>query len=696
MHDGINFSIFSKDATEVSLLLFRNDKEKTPFLRISLDASQHRTGEIWHIHVAGISADDLHYLFNMDRIPNEKPYIYRYDPKADLLDPYARILCGAATWGRSDLLSQKGKATLQRIRTRRGVVDTRPFDWGDDTPPSVPIDETIIYELHVRGYTVHSSSGVRHPGTFLGLTEKIPYLKDLGVTAVELLPVYEFEENDIDRVDPLTGEPLVNFWGYNPISFFSPKESYALPGEVDHHLREFREMVRRFHEAGIEVILDVVFNHTAEGDERGHTFNFRGIDNPVYYMLDPVTGKYLNYSGCGNTVNCNHPVVRDLILDALRYWVTEMHVDGFRFDLASILSRGSDGEVLPNPPLIEHISLDPILAEVKLIAEAWDAAGLYQVGTFPSWGRWAEWNGKFRDDVRSFVKGDAGMVHALAQRIMGSPDLYRASGRSPFHSINFVTSHDGFTLRDLVSYNVKHNERNGENNRDGTDDNRSWNCGVEGETDNPAILRLRKKQQKNFAFILLLSHGVPMILGGDEFGRTQRGNNNAYCQDNEISWVDWALLEEYGDLHRFFKKLIRYRKAHRIVHTNDFLEGGSEILFHGVLPHQPDWSPESRSLGVEIKGIEKEKIRQKKRDLYLYFNAYWGALDLHLPPLPEGYLWYRVIDTDRESPEDFPDDPEPLADQLHYRIAPRSCLLLEGREASVSEPIPHSKETDHV
>ena len=468
---------------------------------------------------------------------------------------------------------------------RNAVVVDNDFDWGDDQPLNLPLVDSIIYEAHVRSFTVHSSSGVAHPGTYAGLIEKIPYLKQLGVTAVELLPVNEFEEGDTDRVNPFTGERLLNLWGYQPTAFYAPNTAYSSNRADGEQVREFKQLVRALHQAGIEVILDMVFNHTAEGDENGPTWSFRGIDNSTYYILDPDTGKYVNFSGCGNTVNCNNPVVRDFIVDCLRYWVLEMHVDGFRFDLASILGRGMDGRVLKNPPLLESLAYDPVLANSKLIAEAWDAAGLYQVGTLPSWGRWAEWNGIYRDDVRKFVKGDAGMTSALATRLLGSPDLYETSAREPYHSINFVTCHDGFTLNDLVSYNEKHNLANGENNTDGTDANYSWNCGVEGPTDDPAINQLRARQRKNFAAILLCSHGVPMFLEGDEIGRTQQGNNNAYCQDNEVSWLDWRMMASHADLLRFFRLMIAFRKRCPLLRRDSFQfhgEGGFHITWHGV------------------------------------------------------------------------------------------------------------------
>ncbi|HVO09863.1 MAG TPA: isoamylase, partial [Vicinamibacteria bacterium] len=442
--DGVNFSVYARHATEVTLVLFAPEDEE-PVLELPLDPRYNKTGDVWHVLVTGLDPG-IEYGFRAGAEPNPAPSVLRFDRGRVLIDPYGKAVAGLETWG--EVAGEKGR--LERLRSR--VVDEE-FDWGHEHPLSTPLADSVIYEMHVRGFTRHASSGVSHPGTFRGVVEKIPYLQQLGVTAVELMPVTEFEECDNPRRNLLTGEPLRNFWGYSPVSFFAPKASYAADGVPRRPVREFKEMVKALHEAGIEVILDMVFNHTGEGDERGATFCWRGLDNPTYYLLDPKTGRYLNYSGCGNTMNCNHPVVRFQILSALRYWVTEMHVDGFRFDLASILGRGRDGEVLPNPPLLEAIAADPVMAGVKLIAEAWDAAGLYQVGSFPSWGRWAEWNGRFRDEARSFVKSDPGMTRLLAERLSGSPDLYRGSARAPWHSINFLTSHDGFTLADLVSYN---------------------------------------------------------------------------------------------------------------------------------------------------------------------------------------------------------------------------------------------------
>jgi glycogen operon protein len=552
------------------------------------------------------------------------------------------------------------------------------FPWEFDQPLGTPLADSVIYELHVRGFTAHQSSAVLAPGTFAGLVEKIPYLKELGITAVELLPVAEFDETANRLKDPLTGERRLDYWGYNPLAFFAPKSGYSCGPDP---VREFKEMVRSFHAAGIEVILDVVFNHTGEGPAGGPALSWRAIDDEIYYLKDPESGRYRDYSGCGNTLNCNHPVVRSHIIDCLHYWVTEMHVDGFRFDLASILGRGRDGSVLANPPVLEQIAADPILAGSKLIAEAWDAAGLYQVGSFPAWGRWAEWNGRFRDDLRRFVKGDPGMVPALATRLAGSSDLYQGSGRAPFHSINFVTCHDGFTLRDLVSYNAKHNEPNGEENRDGSDDNFSWNCGAEGPSAEPAVEALRERQIRNFLALLLLSHGTPMLLAGDEFGRSQDGNNNAWSQDNGTAWLNWNLKTAGADLFRFVRKLIRFRREHPVLRRRSFLPGGDgrgiAIFWGGRLPGRPDWSHESRLLAWHVAAMPLEAPGDQ---VYVIANAHWEAAECELPELRWGE-WRRTADTGLPPPDDIaaPGCELPLKDS-RYLVGPRSVAVFVGKE----------------
>lgn len=652
LEDGVNFALFSKHSTHAWLSLF-HPGESAPYLEIELHPERDRTGQIWHLWIGGL-APDVEYCWRLDMRPNPNPEIHRFDPERFLLDPYAQVLVGGEQWGVS--------------AERRCALPHDHFDWEMDRPLNVPLSESVIYELHVRGFTRHESSGVSAPGTYLGLSEKIPYLKKLGVTAVELLPVYEFEEADTDRSNPLLGATLFNLWGYQPIAFFAPNATYASGKKPGAAVQEFKEMVKRFHAAGLEVILDVVFNHTAEGDERGRTHSFRGIDNSTYYLLDEQ-GRYRNYSGCGNTFNCNHPVVRSLISDCLHYWVMEMHVDGFRFDLASVLGRGQDGSPLADPPLLERLAYDPVLANTKLIAEAWDAAGLYQVGSFPAWGRWAEWNGKYRDDVRRFVKSDRGMVPALASRLTGSPDLYASSGRQSRHSINFVTCHDGFTLADLVSYNDKHNEANGEQNRDGANDNNSWNCGVEGPTKDEAINTLRRRQMRNLASLLLLSGGVPMILAGDEMSRTQGGNNNAYCQDNATSWVDWTFTETNSNMVEFFRRMIAFRASREAFRHIDWGAQGDEphtrVTFHGVFPHSPDWGQDSHALAIELEwGSER---------IYFIANAYWETLRFQMPLLIGSSRWTLVEDTRHDGVR----GPN-LESQDWYDAAPRSVVVLEA------------------
>ncbi len=598
---GVRFAIVSRNATRVGLALFDGPKARKPAVEIPFDPEKHRVGDVWSIYIEGLGPGVL-YLYRVEG-PDDPARGHRFNSKYFLLDPYAKCIVG-------DVASRNAKCM---------VVDESK-DWIDDLRPRIPMSKTIIYETHVRGFTVHPSSGIVNAGAYKALIQKIPYLKALGVTAVNLLPVQEIGETELPVRNPITGERLTNYWGYNPIGFFAPAGRYASEKGMGEQLREFREMVAALHQAGIEVILDVVFNHTAEGNEEGPTLSFRGIDNSLYYILDP-DGSYANYSGCGNTLNCNHPVVRDLIVDCLRYWAAVMHVDGFRFDLASVLGRDQKGRVTENAGTIERIAEDPVLRDVKLIAEAWDAGGAYQVGSFGD-SRWAEWNGRYRDDVRRYWRGDSGAKGAFALRLTGSPDLYEHSGRGPMQSINFVTAHDGFTLRDLVSYNRKHNKANGENDRDGMEVNDSWNCGAEGETTDPAVLALRARMQKNFMATLLLSVGVPMILGGDEFGRTQQGNNNAYCQDNEISWYDWTLLTQNKELHRFCTEMIRFRSDNPVFQRERYFTGlpsvlGAEpdILWFDPHGDRQTWENEDPRLGLLINGTENDGVW-----LYLMFN----------------------------------------------------------------------------
>jgi glycogen operon protein len=668
--DGVNFSLFSQHASAATLVLYRKGGD-APVGEIPLDPHLNRTGHIWHAWV-GVGTE-IEYGWRLDG-PYDPQAGYRYDETLLLLDPYATALSGGGAWGEPGLRRGEEDSEHKPLERRCRVTD-EPFDWEGDAPLRIPMEATVIYEMHARGYTRDDSSGVEHPGTFLGLCDKIPYLQELGVTAVELMPVAEFDENENLRHHPRTGELLRNFWGYSPISFFAPKSSFAASGPEGRQINEFRTMVKRLHEAGIEVILDVVFNHTAEGNEHGPTLSFRGIDNPVYYMLDEE-GDYRNYSGCGNTLNCNHPLIRELILDCLRYWVAQMHVDGFRFDLASILGRGPDGKVLENPPLLERIAEDPVLVDTKIIAEAWDAAGLNQVGTFPAYGRWAEWNGYYRDHIRLFWRGDAGMVSPAASRICGSDDLYRQGDRKPYHSINFVTAHDGFTLNDLVSYNEKHNWDNGEENIDGELYNHSFNYGVEGPTDDPGIEAIRHRQVKNFLVTLFTSQGTPMMLGGDEFRRTQQGNNNAYCQDNEINWVDWDLCKRHEGLVRLVRLLIAFRKRHPALRRASFFDqGDSGISWHGEKTHHPDWSEQARWLAFLLDG---ERVPGGDDHIFVMLNASEEGRHFEVPEM--GGDWYRFVDTNLDAPDDIVENETdaPNIGRHHdaYGVAGRSATVL--------------------
>jgi glycogen operon protein len=673
--DGVNFALLSRHATRVTLVIFPIDGPGIAS-EIELHPRKNRTGDHWHIMVAGLPAT-FRYGWRVDgpRGPG-----HEFDPEFVLLDPAATAISDGASWGHSPDMESHKRQTTQR----RSLFFRRPFNWQEDTPPLTAFEDSIIYELHVRGFTCHPSSGVQHPGTFAGLVEKIPYLKRLGVTAVELLPIHEFDECDCTFSNPTTGQQLRNFWGYNSIAFGAPKTSYASSAREHTQVYEFRDMVRAFHNAGIEVILDVVFNHTAEGNERGRTYSFRGLDNHLYYLLSPE-GKYLNYTGCGNTLNCNHPIVRNLLLTCLRYWVADMHVDGLRFDLASVFGRDALGNVLVEPPVVEMIAEDGVLADTKLIAEPWDAAGLYQVGRFPYGRRWSEWNGRYRDEVRRFWRGDPGFAGELATRICGSADLYEASGRMPRHSINFVTCHDGFTLADLVGYNHKHNEANGENNRDGMDENFSWNCGNEGPSSDPEIQGLRRRQAKNFIATLLLSQGVPMLLAGDEFLRTQHGNNNAWCQDNETSWIDWSLADKNADFLRFVREMITLRKRHPALRRHAFFRGTGpkgnlppDIIWHGVKAYRPDWSWDSRSFAFSIDGRALEAPGIVDCDFYAAFHSGRDAQPFHIPPSPSSRPWRRLVDTALASPQDIltPEAAPRVEFCTMYAVAPYSMILL--------------------
>lgn len=634
--DGVNFSLYCKNGTGVELLFFDNMDDIAPTRVVTLDPKCNRTYHYWHIFIPGIANGQL-YAYRIYG-PNEPSKGNRFDASKALLDPYANIVAVPERYNRF--------AATETPVMKSVVADLSLYNWEGDTLLRRPFAQTVIYEMHVAGFTRNPNSMIdpSKKGTYAGLIEKIPYLADLGITAVELLPVFQFDEQDCPK-------GLVNYWGYCPVSFFAPHHAYSSSREPLRVLDEFRDMVKALHKAGIEVILDVVYNHTAEGNHEGPSFCYRGLDNSTYYLLEEDRNHYANYSGTGNTLNANHPIVRRMIIDSLHFWVTEMHVDGFRFDLASILSRDEKGRPVENPPVLWDIESDPVLAGVKLIAEAWDAAGLYQVGSFIG-DSWKEWNGNFRDDVRSFMKGDEGKVSKFVTRLVGSPDIYSHQEREPEQSINFITCHDGFTLNDLVSYNSKHNEANSEENRDGNNDNLSWNCGIEGPTNDVGVESLRNRQIKNFLALTLLSIGAPMILMGDEVRRTQYGNNNAYCQDSQISWFDWSLVEKHADIHRFVKCLIHMRlqrdaaKAEYSMSLNQLL-GQASISWHGIKLNQPDWSPQSHSIAFTIQSLSGAIM------IHYIANAYHQPLQFELPHLKETARWKRWIDTALESPNDI-------------------------------------------
>jgi isoamylase len=663
---GVNFALFSQHATGVELLLFDEHDDPEPVQRISLRPDRNKTFHFWHVDVKGLQPG-MHYAFRVDG-PYAPHQGHRFNPNKVLIDPYAK--------GNTNNLWDRGSACghddNMATSLRSVVIDWADYDWEGDEPLNRPMSETVIYEMHVGGFTKHPNAGVAHPGTFRGVVEKIPYLKSLGVTAVELLPVLEFDETEVVRIGP-DGRPLRNYWGYSTVSFFAPHRAYCVSPEDGTHLTEFRDMVKALHRAGIEVILDVVFNHTSEGNHEGPTINFKGLDNSIYYHTVPSDRQYyMDYSGCGNTINCNHPIAEKLIVECLEFWVRDMHVDGFRFDEGSILARDQNGDVMAYPPVIWNIELSETLAESKIIAEAWDAAGLYQIGYFPGF-RWAEWNGKFRDDIRRFLKGDPGMIGAVANRLAGSADLYQNSGHLPINSINFVTCHDGLTLNDVVSYNEKHNWANGEENRDGNDDNMSWNCGVEGPTDDPEIEALRTRQVKNAFALLMLGRGVPMFVAGDEVRRTQRGNNNAYCQDSEISWFDWSLQDKHPDVLRFFTQMIAFRKRMTAVHRPRFFTGAinerglRDLSWHGTQLDAPGWNdPSARAVAFTLGGFDDEP------DLHVMVNMCWEALDFEIPVVP-GRKWHLVINTSAPSPADIatPGNERPVSD-ITFNVGARS------------------------
>lgn len=665
--NGVNFSVFSRSASCIELLFFDTEDDRRPARTIQLDPYIDRTYHYWHAFVPKAQAGQL-YAYRAYG-PSDPANGFCFDPEKVLLDPYGREVIVPRNYRRE--AARRPGPNLETAM-KSVVIDGSTYDWEDDAPLHKPSVRTVIYEMHVQGFTRHPNSGVAEGlrGTYAGMIEKIPYLQDLGITAVELLPIFQFDASDCPP-------GLVNYWGYQPVSFFSPHRGYSSRKYPQGPTDEFRNLVKALHRAGIEVILDVVFNHTSEGAADGPTLSFRGLDNAAYYLLEQDRSHYADYSGCGNTLNANHTIVRRMILDSLRYWVQEMHVDGFRFDLASILSRDSSGQCMATPPVLWDIESDPTLAGTKLIAEAWDAAGLYQVGSFIG-DSWMEWNGRFRDDFRSFFRGECGTVTRIADRLIGSPEIYGHEQREAEQSVNFITCHDGFTLNDLVSYNYKHNESNRDNNRDGTNDNRSWNCGVEGPTHDAGIEKLRNRQVKNFLTITLLSLGLPMILMGDEVRRTQSGNNNNYCHDDESNWFDWNLLTKHADVHRFVKLLIARRvlrdeEAQRQRKSLDQLIKDANKAWHGVKLLQPDWSDCSHSIAF---GAE---IRNDGFRIHFMMNAYWEPLQFELPPLPRNDEsgWQRWIDTALESPEDIVDwRTAPRVSENVYRVEARSVVVL--------------------
>lgn len=657
---GVNFTVHTHYGTACTLLLFHKGCSE-PYARLPFPEA-YKIGDVYSMIVFGLNIEEFEYAYQVDG-PYEPKNGLTFDSDAVLLDPYARSVAGQRVWG-----SKKSGSYHARV-----IKDT--FDWGDMPQSTRTMSDLIIYELHVRGFTYHPSSGVTHRGTFAGLMEKIPYLKELGINAVELMPIFEFDETMNAR--SVDGEQLLDYWGYNTVGFFAPNTSYLSGTDTHQEGTELKVLIKTLHDNGIEVILDVVFNHTAEGNEKGPTFCFKGFDNKVYYMLTP-NGNYYNFSGCGNTLNCNNPIVRQLILECLRYWTVNYRIDGFRFDLASILGRHEDGSPMNNPPLLELLATDPILRNIKLIAEAWDAGGLYQVGKFPASKRWAEWNGRYRDSLRAFLKGDYWHSWEAAWSISGSGDLYGGfysnnnNNYAGYNScVNFLTCHDGFTLYDLYSYNEKHNEKNGWNNTDGANDNNSWNCGVEGETDNPEVLNLRRRMIRNAFAILMCSRGIPMFLAGDEFCNTQYGNNNAYCQDNITSWLDWSLLEKNQDMFRFFQYMIRFRKEHRLLRID--VSGGAcgfpDISFHGVEPWHDKFADYEHYVGVMFAGQDKHSGPQV---IYIASNAYWEDITVTLPSLPISMCWEVAVDTWQSEQSTYPLDSDKLL------IRARSVIVLVG------------------
>lgn len=648
-NNWINFALYAKNISELSLCLF-DGNHKTLLHEIPLDPLRHRTGDIWHIQIKNL--------------PQHLAYAYRTTLHAItmpqlLLDPYARVIASNNDWG-----------TKQTDSLRLAFIpEESDFNWEDDRHPKTPWKNSIIYEMHVRGFTKHSSSKVQHPGTYMGVIEKIPHLLQLGVTAIELLPVHEFNENEYAIIHPNVNHHLYNYWGYSTINFFSPMKRYASSNSPFAAQTEFKTMVKALHKHGIEVILDVVFNHTAEGIHLNRLFSYRGLDPQAYYINDGK-GNSLDFTGCGNTFNCNHPIVQEIIIQSLRFWVSEMHVDGFRFDLASVFARDMQGNPLARPPILDAITLDPLLSQTKLIAEPWEAGGLYQSGSFAlPHTAWSEWNDRYRDDVRSFIKGDQKSKNLFATRLSGSQDLY-GKKRTPCASINFITCHDGFTLADLVSYNHKHNANNCEGNKDGTNNNMSWNCGVEGPTHNKMILKLRKKQMKNFHLALMISQGVPMLLMGDEYGHTKEGNNNTWCQDNALNWFLWDKLEGSQDFYRFYRLMIQFRKQHPQLHKGQFLTE-KDIIWHGTSPFLPEWQSDNKFIAFTIKDPERH------HDLFIAFNAQHQDVNVTLPPNEKRVKWYQIVDTNKDSPMDFCEEHQAISVPSTLVVASHSAIILK-------------------
>ncbi len=666
---GINFTVHTKEGTSCELLLFHNGEEE-PYAVLPYP-DEYKIGDVYAMIVFGLNEDEFEYAYRIDG-PRDPKKGQIFDKQKVLLDPYARVVAGQRDWGTKRTSSYHARV----------VRDT--FDWGDMPQSKKELSDLVIYELHVRGFTKHESSGVKNPGTFDGLHEKIPYLKELGINCVELMPIFEFDENRDARV--VDGRQLYDYWGYNPVCFYAPNSSYAATTIDDKVSGELKRLVKAFHDNGIEVILDVVFNHTAEGNELGPMFSFKGFDNRIYYMLTP-DGNYYNFSGCGNTLNCNHPVVQQMILECLRYWAINYRVDGFRFDLASILGRNEDGTPLNNPPLLRSLAYDPVLSNVKLIAEAWDAGGMYQVGSFPAERRWAEWNGRYRDTMRAYLKGDASYSWTAAWSIAGSGDLYGdvdhpyTDNYASYNScINFMTCHDGFTLYDLYAYNEKHNESNGWNNTDGSNDNRSWNCGAEGETDDPEVLKLRFQMIRNACAVLMTSRGTPMFFAGDEFGNSQYGNNNGYCQDNEVSWLDWTLLGKNRDLFQFFKFMISYRFEHRVIQKRlpDAVCGMPPLQAHDVNADITDLPENTRTFGISFAGYDQEKGEDDM--VYVVLNTYWEDVEITLPSIPGGGVWYLSVNTTGdEKGKYYYYREEERRVEGSFLMRPRSVAVFSGR-----------------